>query len=419
MANIYVSFSKQDAVFMKLLVKQFAQDNTINLVYTIGRLTGEAPWDDNTDAQIAACDLMLIICSPQARASDYATYEWATASSQNKPLIALQLRAGTVHPKLRTIPAIDFTAGPAWDALANIIRDAVAPPSMTPQITGETTDSMDAAAPISSDVPTLPPNTPTTIREAYEGLESFEPSVRATAIETLTNSDHPAAGNALALAMQHPEREIRWIAVKALAAKDDERALPGLLEMMSSRNEQDTWDAAWSMVRIGGTDVVEGILSEMRKNSTVAIRSGTWALGQMVRDIKPQMLDIMADDDTNIRLASVEILSEIGTEILPEIVEMLGSHDEFRRDTAVRILRNFEADAIPLLIQALSQDGELRRTAGRTLIAIGDPAVRQVADELRSNDLRMVKAAEQILRNINSQYSQKELVYWQDEQKGT
>lgn len=418
MAKVYISFGQQDAVFVKLLVQEMEKAPGLDPVLVKGRLDGSMPWLDAADGQLDACEVLLAIMSPQARSSDFATYEWATAAAKGKPIVSLIIRPGALHPRLATLPTIDFTKGPAWGALFEALNATLEPTAASAvkpaQPINEDEDQPTADM---SEIGTLPPDTPVTIREAYESLNSFDPTTRETAIATLTSADHPAAADALSLALKHPNREIRWEAVKALAAIDDKRALPGLLEMLSSKNEQDTWDAAWSIVRIGGVEIVDGITNEMRKEGSAALRSGTWALGQLGIGIKDKVFDLMDDEETNMRLASVEVLTEMGAPILPEVVGMIGSDNELRRDSVVRVVRNFEEESIPLLVQALESEGETRRTAGRTLISIGDRAVMPVAEVLRNPNYRMRKAAEQILKNINTPLAREELEIWQEEQQ--
>lgn len=421
MATVYVSFGQQDAVFVRLLIQQIEAAEGYIASFSESRLIGDNPWSAGTDAELIASDVVVSVMSPQARSSDYATYEWVTAKALKKPIIVLHIRSGAIHPQLSSYPAIDFTKGPAWDDLLSEIQKVTNSAADIEQIVPVATSLPELES--TSDTPEslaartqLSPDAPVTIREAYEALDSFEPTERVTAIETLAAADHPSAADALTLAIQHPDRDIRWAAVKALASKEDRRSLPGLLEIMSSRNEQDTWDAAWSIVRIGGVESVDGILAEMRKETSFAIRSGTWALGQLGIRIKDKIIEIMDDPDINIRLAAVEVLTEIGTAILPDMINQLGSDSEERRDSAVRVLRNFEPEAIPLLTDALQQEGEVRRTAGRTLIAIGDPAVPSVAPLLRNESARMQRGAEQILRNIGTDLAREELEIWREEQ---
>lgn len=57
--------------------------------------------------------------SPEARASEYVTYEWAFAWGCSKKIIPLMLRETSLHPRLATLQYLDFSnrLSRPWDRL--------------------------------------------------------------------------------------------------------------------------------------------------------------------------------------------------------------------------------------------------------------------------------------------------------------
>ena len=403
MSQVYLSFHPKDSVLARMIVEQLGADVTLSEE----RLSGGGEWSPSVDAMLQSASVVIAVMSPHARSSDVVAYEWATALAKGKQVIPVLLRAVDLHPRLAALKVIDFTSGPNWEALLAQVGLADVPQSVP---------IMEAAPVEAQDIPNrLPPDAPPTVRDALEALNTLDPGAREIAIQTLVQLDHRTAADALAIAGEHPSQEIRWEAAKALAAKHDHRAVPGLLEMMSSRNEQDTWDAAWALVGMGAVNAAPELIVEMRKDTSMAIRSSTWALGQFGVPIKDLLIDVLGEENQNVRLGAVEALTEIGAPVMPDLVDALATRDDLKIEMISRILKAHKDAAIPYLAKALRGDGELRRGAGRALIAIGDPAVPTLAEALRDRDQRVMRGAGQILQRIGTPMAIQAIEAWQNE----
>jgi len=401
-SQVYLSFHPKDSVLAKMIIEKLGSD----VAYVEGRMSGSTEWDAAADLSLQAAPVVVTVMSPHARSADFVAYEWATALAMGKQVIPVILRKVDLHPRLAGLNIIDFTSGPDWDALLSLV-------SSTPDFIPSTPESVE---PQPTEMPSeLSPDAPQTVREAYEALNTFEPEARAIAIQTLVRLDHPAAADALALAGQHPSREIRWEAAMALGNKHDKRAIPGLLEIMSSRNEQETWDAAWALVGMGAVEAADDLIAEMRKETSMAIRSSTWALGQFGLPIKDKLISVLGDDNQNVRLGAVEALTEVGAPAVPDLVDALPTASDLKAEMIIRILKAHSEEAIPPLSAGLRQGGEMRRAAGRALIEIGDPAVPALADALRDPDQRVMRGAGQILQRIGTPGAIQAIEQWQQE----
>jgi TIR domain-containing protein len=87
------------------------------------RLDPGIDWRMEIDQAIQSARAVLAIMSPDARASEYVTYEWAFAWGCGKKVIPIMLRPTTLHPRLATLQYLDFTNRIArpWTRLYNVL----------------------------------------------------------------------------------------------------------------------------------------------------------------------------------------------------------------------------------------------------------------------------------------------------------
>ena len=83
------------------------------------RLMPGIEWREEIDKTITDCIAVMAIMSPEARASEYVTYEWAFARGAGKTIIPLMLRQTSLHPRLATLQYLDFSnrMNRPWDRL--------------------------------------------------------------------------------------------------------------------------------------------------------------------------------------------------------------------------------------------------------------------------------------------------------------
>jgi hypothetical protein len=64
--------------------------------------------------------------TPDARISEYVTYEWAFAWGYGKKVIPIMLRQTTLHPRLATLQYLDFTNRIArpWSRLFEVLANS-------------------------------------------------------------------------------------------------------------------------------------------------------------------------------------------------------------------------------------------------------------------------------------------------------
>lgn len=126
MAQIFISYKHDDGDFAELL-KQKVERAGYTVWLDDNILAGEE-WREMIDLAIRDAAAIVVIMSPEARASEYVTYEWAYALGLNLPVIPVMLRDTTpLHPRLDVLQYLDFThrRNRPWDDLVEQLRMAI------------------------------------------------------------------------------------------------------------------------------------------------------------------------------------------------------------------------------------------------------------------------------------------------------
>jgi HEAT repeat protein len=407
MDYIFLSFHPRDVRFVDLLAEKIEQETTLELWLDEKRLQGELTWNPDVDQAIGGSDVILVVVSPEAKASDVVTYEWATALALNKPVILLLFRNTSLHPRLALQPQISFQTSPRWDELFQALADSARPH-----------DEALAAEPGQEDVLQLDEavRIPVIVRRAEEMLNSLNPAERESAIENLVSMDHPAARDLLArVASEHPSKNVRIRAAEALVQMHDDRAVPGLLEGLQDEDYDKQWDAAWALVQMGGDETVEGLLQAMRNPD--ARRVAAWALGEIGEPAKAGLVRALYDSEPMVRFAASDALARVGAIAIPELLAALrGSNDNVRADAA-RSLTRIGEPAVPGLVESLRYDDmAVRRAAGSALMEMGDVAVPALERSLRNPDRKIVREVRQILQRIGTSRAMDAMSQWRQNQ---
>ena len=152
-----------------------------------------------------------MIMTPEAKASEYVTYEWAFAWGLGIKVIPIMLRSTELHPRLEASQYLDFTNAKIrpWDRLIEEVRAA-------------------SNAPLTYSV-NIPLNSPPFVRQAVASLDSSNEDDRAGAINTLKMARTPAAYTVLREALDHPLFDVRAAAAYGLKDLNDPAVLPALI----------------------------------------------------------------------------------------------------------------------------------------------------------------------------------------------
>jgi hypothetical protein len=123
--QFFVSHSKADGDFAELL-KLKTERQGYSLWVDSDRLLPGTDWREEIDEAIRKSTALVVVLSPDAKESEYVTYEWAFAWGKGIKVIPIMLRATAIHPRLGTLQYLAFTnrIGRPWTKLFEVLEQA-------------------------------------------------------------------------------------------------------------------------------------------------------------------------------------------------------------------------------------------------------------------------------------------------------
>jgi len=124
----FITHAHEDGDFAELLQGRIEKEGHLAWIDTERLLVG-TDWRQEIDQNIKASAAVLVVMSPEAKASEYVTYEWAFAWGVGVTVIPLMLKPTPLHPRLETLQFLDFTnrAARPWDKLMKALGAATSP----------------------------------------------------------------------------------------------------------------------------------------------------------------------------------------------------------------------------------------------------------------------------------------------------
>ena len=212
--HIFISYQHEDGDFAEILINRVEKAGYVAWVDTDKLPPGE-DWRSEIDQAIKSAFALIVIMTPEAKASEYITYEWAFAWGAGVKVIPLVLKHTLLHPRLDALQNLDFSnrISRPWDKLIEVIKTAVT-----------------IQQPSNIYVPV---SIPLYVKDAVPLLDSGKRAERMSAIEILGQSNHPAAHDALMNALNHSLRDVRTHV--ALLLPDEPKAVPALIEALANK----------------------------------------------------------------------------------------------------------------------------------------------------------------------------------------
>lgn len=120
----FISHSKIDGDFAELLQLKLEKEGLSAWIDT-DRLGPGVDWRQEIDDAIRKSPAVIAVMSPEARDSEYVTYEWAFAWGCGIRIIPLMLRQTPLHPRLATLQYLDFSnrVSRPWSKLLAAIKE--------------------------------------------------------------------------------------------------------------------------------------------------------------------------------------------------------------------------------------------------------------------------------------------------------
>ena len=121
--SVFISHDHDDADFAELL-KLKLEKHSINSWIDSERLKIGQDWRQEIDDGIQNSIAVIAIMTPEARKSEYVTYEWAFAWGKSIKVFPIMLKQTQLHPRLESLQYLDFTNRSArpWDELIDSIK---------------------------------------------------------------------------------------------------------------------------------------------------------------------------------------------------------------------------------------------------------------------------------------------------------
>jgi HEAT repeat protein len=385
MSHVFISYNHEDEDFAEIL-SQKLQSSGFATWRDVDMLRAGEVWRVEIDQAIKDSFAMIVVMTPKAKISEYVTYEWAFAFGVGVKIIPIMLKSTNLHPRLEDIQYLDFTGRVRpWKELID-----------TAQKVAKSNKSNKRPIPIY-------------IQQAITGLNSLKATDREEAIQSLAESDHLAAREALIEGLEHPRKEMRIQIGLLLAEYKEPKAIPILIDTLHNQGDDIRNKAIAALVKVGFPAVLD-LCKVLNDNDRKARLAAVKALGEigdittaqdllkMLHDMDEDvqvnaveaigkikdnaalqtLSDLLGDtkSGTNLRNAVIFALGSIGdTNAIPEIGKcLLNDENEFIRMIAAVALGNFKNVAALSVLQEALQDTayEVRLAAANGLGKIRD-----------------------------------------------
>jgi hypothetical protein len=115
--HVFISYKHEDGDFAQLLIYKIKEAGFETWVDS-DRLHAGEDWRVGIDAAIKDAVALVVIMTPEAKTSEYVTYEWAFAWGAGVKVIPVLYKETTLHPRLETLQYLNFTSRTArpWEA---------------------------------------------------------------------------------------------------------------------------------------------------------------------------------------------------------------------------------------------------------------------------------------------------------------
>ena len=351
--HIFISYSHEDGDFAEILRRKLEKAH-FKVWTDDNRLIPGENWREGIDQAIRDALALIVVMTPTAKASEYVTYEWAFAWGIGVKVIPILLKPTPLHPRLEVLQYLDFTDRTMrpWNKLINSISK-------------------------------FPRGVSHVIQNAIAMLDSPIKSDRESAVDTLLESNHPAAFEALIQTLYHHTLDsMRKTAAKALGQIKDVVVVPTLIKALHDQPSDVRQTVAEVLEQIGDTAVPTLIKALHNQHSDVR-QAAAGTLGQIGDTAAvPALIKILDDQQSDIRVrqAAAEALGQIGdSAAVPVLIKILDDQQldiRIRRATAEALGQIGDLAAVPVLIKTLKalddQDSYMRWVFTEPLRKIGN-----------------------------------------------
>jgi CheY-like chemotaxis protein len=122
---VFISYQREDSDFAEILTNRIQMAGFQTWIDSNKLRAGE-DWRAEIDQAVKSAFALIVIMTPEAKASEYVTYEWSFAWGAGVKVIPVVLKSTPLHPRLETLQYLDFTNfnSRPWDKLLAVIKTA-------------------------------------------------------------------------------------------------------------------------------------------------------------------------------------------------------------------------------------------------------------------------------------------------------
>ncbi len=275
MAHVFISYKHDDGDSAELIKDRLEKEGLETWIDS--DIQGGEKWSPAIDRAIENSFALIVVMSPEARKSEYITYEWSFALGMGKPIIPIMLRQTDLHPKLAEFQYIDFTnrAARPWSKLFDRLKKSSEQQQDSPEQVGAVDDGLEDAA-----IRTLVMERDNSaIPALLAGLLDPEVSVRTNAIAGLARIGNESAILGIVdAALKDSDHAVRIVAVDALGNFHSSIAVSGLLRALQDKTGYVRAHAAKSLGNIGDARSISALTKRLNDDTKTVRRFAANAL---------------------------------------------------------------------------------------------------------------------------------------------
>jgi HEAT repeat protein len=353
--HVFIAYKHEEKPFVDMLIRQVEMAG-FKVWVDAEQLRAGENWREEINYAIKEAFALVVVVTPDAKISEFVTYEWAFAQGAGVKVIPIMLHdTFRLHPQLELLQYLDFTdqARPPWDKLIRRLFE----------IQGEHQPNTVMVA----------RDAPSAVKTAVAAMDSPNAEERRSALRSLAQMNHPAAYAALVGAVQHTLRDVRVDAafmLTKLANNKEPAAIPGLLDALQDEDIRIKVAACAALGEIGAPSAVPELLHILNKDNNNDLRwAATGALGKMGVAAVPGLVKALQDEDWKVRRSAADALWGLREpSAVPALVEAMFDKND--------VVRQASAGAVEAM-------GEIATTGlAEAVISGATPAIRQKAADL-------------------------------------
>lgn len=242
-------------------------------------------WSHKIDEAIRSAFALIVVMTPEARQSEFVTYEWSFAIGLGIPIIPVLLKDMELHPKLNELQYVNYThparQSQAWQRLLSTLKQhRNSPPRLLLNSQADLVTLIDDLQSGDGEIRRNAARLLGELREVksipylVEVLSDKRPIVREEAAKSLGEIGDPTAVTGLLRALHNSKAHgVRMSILWALRQIGDVRSIPALKEIAQfARHEQERLSAVKTLVLMANQDST----STLSISALIDVLSNVW-----------------------------------------------------------------------------------------------------------------------------------------------